>query len=86
MMTMDTSMPVLYRMGDENKATVFLDEVDRIRNLERCEDLTRRLNGSTSRSFGWVERCETAGLKVTIRLFRVFGPQAVAAIGSRVGP
>jgi len=71
---------------DENRATVFLDEVDRIRNLERREDLTRMLNGSTSRSFGWVERCETAGRKITIRSFRVFGPKAVAAIGANAVP
>jgi len=85
-MTMDASMPVLYRAVDEDGATIFLDEVDRIKNRERREDLTRILNGSTSRSFGWVERCETVGRKITRRSFRVFGPKAVAAIGADSAP
>jgi putative DNA primase/helicase len=71
---------------DEDGATIFLDEVDRIKNRERREDLTRLLNGSTSRAFGWVERCETTGRKITRRSFRVFGPKAVAAIGANSAP
>jgi putative DNA primase/helicase len=65
---------------DEDCVTLLLDEIDRIKNREKLQDMTRLLNGSTSRSFGWVERCEPSGRKIERRSFCVFGPKAVAGI------
>jgi putative DNA primase/helicase len=80
-LTIDASMATLYRAVEEDGATIFIDEIDRIKNRERREDLTRMLNGSTSRAFGWVERCETVGRRIERRSFSVFGPKACAGIG-----
>lgn len=76
--TSNVTAAALFRVIEQHKPTLLIDEFDSISNPERKEDLRNILNGGHNRT-GKAIRCDGEDNKP--RAFCVFGPKMVASIG-----
>jgi hypothetical protein len=79
----DLSPAVLFRVMEELRPTVLIDEVDVLfggKTTERSDELRALLNAGYRRG-GAAWRMEMGGKAATVRSFDVYGPKALAGIG-----
>jgi hypothetical protein len=80
--TANISDAALFRLIDEGRPTILLDEADAIFGPKSDREDLRALLNAGYRRGAQVARCETNGKKQEVRRFDAFSAKAIAAIGA----